>query len=428
MSFRHRLPSSAPKFLVFALVCVVLLVGLAVRIGNISLFSHRHALSAQLADVTGLASGDPVTIAGVRVGQVSGIGVQRGHALVSMSINNSVSLHQSSDIGVRWQNVIGEKGIEIFPGKEGSVLPTAATIPLSHDVSDASVNAFLNSLGPLLSSINPKQANEFVENVSGALEGDTAQINQLIDNGAIVSDTVGALDSQVGQIIGNLNQVLTAIASRSGDLGSLVDNLQTVSASLASKNTLLDSVVGNLSGVASDLAQLIGSNHSTITSTIDNLSAVATDVQNNQKALSDSLSSLGTGLAPYVQISQWGQWFAVQTVYTCLANQTACTYYQPGNAPAGSGPLGSPPLGGGGSTSNASAGGGSGDPSTTASPLSSASKSAASSPLAASSIADDLGAVAGQVAPAPSPTTTPTPAQSQSQTPTQAPAAGTVGS
>jgi phospholipid/cholesterol/gamma-HCH transport system substrate-binding protein len=386
VSIRHRLPSSAPKFLVFALVCLVLLVGLAVRIGNISLFSHRHALSAQLADVTGLASGDPVTIAGVPVGQVSGIGVQRGHALVSMSINNSVRIYRSSDIGVRWQNVIGEKEIEIFPGKQGSVLPTAATLPLSHDVSDASVNAFLNSLGPLLSSINPKQANEFVENVSGALEGDTAEINQLIDNGAVVSDTVGALNTQVGQIIGNLNQVLTAIASRSGDLGSLVDNLQTVSASLASKNTLLDSVVGNLSGVAAD-------------------------VQNNQKALSDSLSSLGAGLAPYVQISQWGQWFAVQTIYTCLANQTACTYYQPGSAPTGSGPLGSPPLGAGGATSGDSAGAGSGATSTTTSPLGSAARSAAASPLAASSIADDLGAVDGQAAPSSTstPTSTPTP-------------------
>jgi phospholipid/cholesterol/gamma-HCH transport system substrate-binding protein len=408
---RHRLPSSAFKFAVFALACLVLLVGLAVKIGNVSLFSHRHPLSAQLADVTGLASGDPVAIAGVPVGQVSSIGVQRGHALITMSINNSVRLQQSSDIGVRWQNVIGEKEIEIFPGKQGPVLPSAATIPLSHDVSDASVNAFLNSLGPLLSSINPKQANEFVENVSGALEGDTAEINQLIDNGAVVSNTVGALDSQVGQIIGNLNEVLTAIASRSGDLGSLVDNLQTVSSSLASKNTLLDSVVGNLSGVASDLAQLIGSNHSTITSTIDNLATVAADVQNNQKSLSASLSSLGAGLAPYIQISQWGQWFAVQTIYTCLANQTACTYYQPGNAPAGSGPLGSPPLGAGGDTSgdNAPAGSGTTGPTTSASPLASAARSAATSPVAASSIESDLGAVAGQLPPTSSTTPPPQP-------------------
>ena len=344
MRLLRHFPASAFKFAVFALVCLVLLVGLAVRIGNISLFTSRHTIDAQLTDVTGLASGDTVNIAGVPVGQVASIGIQRGHAVIGMSINNTVTLRRSTDVGMRWHNVIGQKEVELYPGHDGPILPPGATIPLTHDVTDASIDTFLNSLGPVLSSINPTEANAFVENVSGALEGDTAQINQLINSGASVSSTVQALDTQVGQVIGNLDQVLTALASRSGDIDSLVTNLQTVSSSLASKNTLLDGVVGNLSQVATDLAGLIGDNHNTITSTIDNLQAVAADVQNNQQNLANSLSTLGAGLAPYIQISQWGQWFAVETIYTCLANQTVCPYYQPGNPPAGSGPFGSPPL------------------------------------------------------------------------------------
>ncbi len=389
MRLLHHFPKSAFKFAVFALVCLVLLVGLAVKIGNISLFSSRHTLDAQLSDVTGLATGDDVNIAGVPVGQVSSIGVQHGHALIVMSINDSVTVRRSTDVGMRWHNVIGQKEIELFPGPSGPVLPPGATIPLNHDVTDGSIDTFLNSLGPVLSAINPTQANEFVENVSGALEGDTAQIDQLINSGAAVSNTVEALDTQVGQIIGNLDQVLTALASRSGDIDSLVTNLQTVSSALASKNTLLDDVVGNLSQVATDMANLIGNNHTTITSTIDNLQAVAADVQNNQQNLAASLSTLGEGLAPYIQISQWGQWFAVQTIYTCLANQTACSYYEPGNPPAGSGPLGSPP-----SSSPLSA------PSAGTSTPSAASSTAPASPggLAASSLGLDLQAVSGAAA------------------------------
>jgi phospholipid/cholesterol/gamma-HCH transport system substrate-binding protein len=342
--FWRHFPRSAFKFALFALVCVVLLIGLAVRIGNVSLFSSRHTVNAELSDVTGLAGGDIVNIAGVPIGQVSSIGVQHGHAVIAMSINNTVTLRRSTDVGMRWHNVIGQKEIELYPGKTGAILADGATIPMNHDVTDASINKFLNSLGPLLSSINPTEANAFVENVSGALEGDTAQINQLINSGAAVSTTVQALDSQVGSIIGNLDQVLTALASRSGSIDSLVTNLQTVSSALASKNSLLDSVVGNLSQVATDLAGLIGNNHSTITSTINNLQAVAADIQNNQTNLSKSLGTLGQGLAPYIQISQWGQWFAVETIYTCLAGQTVCPYYQPSNPLPGSGPFGSPPL------------------------------------------------------------------------------------
>jgi phospholipid/cholesterol/gamma-HCH transport system substrate-binding protein len=391
---RH-FPKSAFKFVVFAVVCLVLLAGLAVKIGNISLFSSRHTINAQLTDVTGLASGDSVNIAGVPVGQVSSIGVQHGHALISLSINNTVSLSRSTDVGMRWHNVIGQKEIELFPGHGGPMLSPGATIPLNHDVTDASIDTFLNSLGPLLSSINPKEANAFVENVSGALEGDTAQINQLINSGATVSSTVQALDSQVGQIIGNLNQVLTALASRSGDIDSLVTNLQTVSSALASKNSLLDDVVGNLSLVATDLAGLIGNNHSTITSTIDNLQTVAADVQNNQQNLANSLSTLGAGLAPYIQISQWGQWFAVETVYTCLASQSVCPYYQPGNPPAGSGPLGSPPAAN--PLSGATAPAASNNSGSSASSESPSGSASSAGPLAVSSLGENLQAVSGAI-------------------------------
>jgi phospholipid/cholesterol/gamma-HCH transport system substrate-binding protein len=344
MKFLRHFPPSAWKFAVFAVVCLVLLVALAVRIGNVSLFSSRHGISAEMNDVTGLTTGDGVDIAGVQVGQVSSITLQRGHALVGLDLNNDVTLRQGTDVGLRWHNVIGQKEVYLFPGRNGPTLKPGATLPLTHDVSDASVNAFLNSFGPFLSAINPKQANEFVENVSGALEGDTAEINQLINNGATVSKTVGDLDTQVGVVIDSLDQVLTALASRSGDLGSLVDNLQTVAQSLASHNQVLDSVVTNLGQVAGDLASLVGNNRSNLDSTINNLQAVAQDVAGHQQDLAQSLSTLGAGLTPYIQISSYGQWFQIQTVYTCLAGESACVYFQPTNAPSGSGPLGGLPL------------------------------------------------------------------------------------
>ena len=343
MKFFRHFPSSAWKFAVFAVVCLVLLVALAVRIGNISLFSSRHGLSAEMNDVTGLTTGDAVDIAGVQVGQVASITLQRGHALVGLDLNNNVSVRQGTDVGLRWHNVIGQKEVYLFPGRDGSTLKPGATIPLTHDVSDASVNAFLNSFGPFLSAINPKEANAFVENVSGALEGDTAEINQLINNGATVAKTVGDLDSQVGVVIDSLDQVLTAIASRSGDLGSLVDNLQTVAQSLASHNDVLDSVVTNLGQVAGDLASLVGTNRSTLDSTVNNLQAVAQDVAGRQQDLAQSLATLGAGLTPYIQISSYGQWFQIQTVYTCLAGESACSYFQPTNAPTGAGALGGLP-------------------------------------------------------------------------------------
>jgi len=382
----RRLPRSLPKFALFAAACLLLLGALAVKLGNISLSGSRSGYQAQLNDVTGLTTGEAVDVAGVPVGQVTAIALRRGHAVVTLDVNSTVTLRSGTDVGLRWKNVIGQKVLYLYPSRTGNMLAPGATIPLSHDVSDASVDALLNSLGPFLQSINPQEANTFVENVSGALEKDTAEVDQLIDNGATVARTVGNLNAEVGTVIDSLDRVLTAIASRGGDLTTLVSNLQSVAQSLATHNSVLEDVVNNLSSVSSDLANLVTSNRSNLDGSIADLNAVTATLAQNQQELAHGLSTLGEGLAPYTEISSWGQWFQIQTVYTCLANETTCTYYEPTNAPSGSGVAGGLPSG------------------TTSTPAPSVSAPSSTpsrfGPLAQSSIPQILGAVGGSAPPA----------------------------
>ncbi len=337
---RSRHLGTALRFGAFVVVCLVLLVALAQRIGNLSLFSHRVTYEAQLSDATGLQPSDSVKIAGVTVGQVTAIGVQRGHALVTFAVNSGVHLRTSTKAGLRWHNVLGQQYLYLYPGATGTALRPGGVIPLANDVASASVGALLNALGPFLSAVNPQQANTFLRSVVAALDGNEAKVNSLIADAATVSQTVGSLDSQVGQVIGDLDQVLTALAHRSGDIGTLLSNLQSVAQTLASHNALLDSVVTNLASVTGEFAGLVRSNQGTLQSSIADLQSVTSVVQAHEAALSQGLSTLGSGLAPYAEISAFGQWFQIQTVYTCMAGETSCTYINPSNPPAGSAPGG----------------------------------------------------------------------------------------
>jgi phospholipid/cholesterol/gamma-HCH transport system substrate-binding protein len=336
------------RFLVFALVCLVLLAGLAVRIGNLSLFTHRTGYQALLTDATGLESADDVKIAGVTVGQVTGISVRHGQALVSFAVDDSVHLRTSTKVGLEWHNVLGQQFLYLYPGAAGGELPPGATLPASQDVAGADVGALLDALGPFLSAISPQQANTFVESVLAALQGNESQVDQLIDDSATVSSTVGSLDDQVGQVIDNLDQVLTALAQRSSDVGTLLDNLQSVSQTLADHNDLLDSVVANLSTVTGEFAGLVQANQGDLQQSIGNLQSVTAEVQAHEQSLATGLTTLGSGLDPYTEISSYGQWFQVQTVYTCLAAETVCTYDNAADPPAGSAPGGVVPPGLGG--------------------------------------------------------------------------------
>jgi phospholipid/cholesterol/gamma-HCH transport system substrate-binding protein len=337
---------TAFKVLVFAAVCLLLLAALAARIGNITFFSHRVSYSAQLTDATGLSPSDDVKIAGVTVGQVTSVTLQRAHALVTFAVNGNVHIRSGSQVGLQWHNVIGQKFLYIYPSTSGRILAPGSTIPLSQSEPEADFGALLNSLGPLLGSLHPQQANEIVEAFAQTLQGNETQVGQLISNAASVSQTVGSVDTQVGQLVDDLDQVMTALAQRSGDLGQVISNLQSVSSALASRNDLLDQTVGNLGKVSGEVAALESDTHSSLSSAIADLQSVSQMIQSRESELSQGLSTSGEGLAAYQEISSYGQWFQIQVVYACLANESVCNYYQGSSPPSGTGPFGSPPLSG----------------------------------------------------------------------------------
>ena len=328
---------TALKLAVFAVICLILLAVLAEKLGHLSFFSHRTGYEAQLADVTGLTTGNAVKIAGVTVGRVTSIRVQRGHALVGFTVTTGVRVPRSTRVGLEWHNALGQQYLYLYPGTHGPSMPAGSTIPLSHDVSSASVGKLLSSLGPFLAAINPQQANAFIEAIAAALQGNASKVNDLLNSSASLAQALGSMNAQVGAVIDNFDQVLTALAARDSSISGVIANLSTLSASLASRNSLLDGVVANLSKAAGELAALEVANRSNLNGAATNLEVVASTLARHQAALGKDLGTLGEGLAPYTEISSWGQWFQIQTVYTCLADEVSCSYYQATNAPSSGG-------------------------------------------------------------------------------------------
>jgi len=325
------------KFLVFSALCVALAIALVVRIGNVQLFSSNATYSAQLSDASGLIPGDNVKISGVTVGRVQSVSVQRGHALVSFDVQPNVHLRSTTGVGLQWLDVIGQKVLYLYPGSSGRLLKPGATIPLTNSVSDASVGALLNSLGPFLQALDPHEGNAFLTAVAGALNGNNAEVHSLIGHAATVAGAVGSVSGQLGSVIDDMDAVLSAIASHQNDVARLTDNLAALSQSLSQHNGLLDTTVGNLGTVEHELANLLSTNSQNFDTIIASLKSVALNLVQHRKTLGIALHTFPAGLAPYQQISSFGQWFQIDPVFTCEADEASCSYQQPTNQPGSSG-------------------------------------------------------------------------------------------
>lgn len=108
---------------IFVLVGVVCLGYLAIRLGKLELLGNTgYTVYADFASVAGLKIGDPVEIAGVKVGKVETIGLNDDRARLVLRIDNSVKLQEDVIASVRARGLIGDKFVLISPGASDKIL------------------------------------------------------------------------------------------------------------------------------------------------------------------------------------------------------------------------------------------------------------------------------------------------------------------
>lgn len=324
-SLRGRTGRQLIKLAVYSVVCLAVLAGLVARIGNVDFFADDTAYAATMPDVTGLQVNDAVKVAGVDVGKVTGLSIEKGRAVVRFSIDPDVKLTTQTRVGIRWRNVLGQKYLYLYPGTEGRRLASGERLPASAAVGSADVGAFLNSIGPILQAIDPAKANAFIRAFNEALEGNEDKIRGLLGDTASIASDLGSSDVQISSLIGHLDTVVTGLSDRDADLQLVISRFEQMAGGLADNNQDLQLLVERFAAVQTKLDQLVTDNRGNIDATIEDLATIAQVLGKHRDDLDEALATMPEGLAVYDKISSYGQWFQIRTKITCLANQKTCT-------------------------------------------------------------------------------------------------------
>jgi phospholipid/cholesterol/gamma-HCH transport system substrate-binding protein len=108
---------------IFVLVGIACLAYLAVRLGKLEVLGDSGYLAyADFPSVAGLKVGDPVEIAGVKVGRVESVGLAEDRARLTLRINDHVQLQEDCIASVRSRGLIGDKFVLITPGASEKII------------------------------------------------------------------------------------------------------------------------------------------------------------------------------------------------------------------------------------------------------------------------------------------------------------------
>src|ERR1051325_5104888 len=112
----------------FVLLGVACLGYLAIKLGKLEVFGATgYTVIADFPSVAGLKVGDPVEVAGVRVGRVESLGLSEDdRARLTLRLNEGMKLQEDAIASVRARGLIGDKFVLITPGASEKIIPPGA--------------------------------------------------------------------------------------------------------------------------------------------------------------------------------------------------------------------------------------------------------------------------------------------------------------
>lgn len=221
-------------------------------------FERATGYAAVFTDVTGLAPRNFVRIAGVEVGQVDKLSLNEdGTVRVQFTADKSVVLTEGTRAAIRWDNVIGGRYLALEEGAGGTnLLRPGDVIPVAQTAPALDLDALIQGFRPLFHALDPEQVNVITSQLVGAFQGQAPTVGSLLDQTAMLTDTLADRDVLIGQVVTNLNTVLGSLGDNSDQFAKAVDSLSDLVHGLAERKDDISRGIRYANAATASIGQL----------------------------------------------------------------------------------------------------------------------------------------------------------------------------
>jgi phospholipid/cholesterol/gamma-HCH transport system substrate-binding protein len=297
------------KLCAFAVLTVFLTAGLAQTLGAFGASGTTYR--ARFTDVAGVLVGDEVRIAGVKVGEVSGIRlVERDKAELSFTVDKSIPLATTTRAKIRYRNLVGQRYLALFEGAStGERLRANGLIPLTQTAPALDLTVVFNGFRPLFTGLSPQDVNNFAFEIIKVLQGEGGTVNHLLDRTASLTNTLAERDQLIGRVITNLNDVLGTLDQRDKQLSETVKQLQLFVSGLAQDRVAIGEAIAHIGDLAQVTTGLLQEARPSLAADITALDSLMGTLQANTSTIESTLATAPGRLEALTRTASYGSWF-----------------------------------------------------------------------------------------------------------------------
>ncbi|WP_029433480.1 MCE family protein [Blastococcus sp. URHD0036] len=327
------------KLAVFALVTILASYVLIATITNAG-YGEQLTYRAQFTDVAGLVEGDEVRIAGVRVGQVTEIGLAEGRetpvAEIGLEVDADVPLPAGVQATIRYRNLVGQRYVALAEGdgSGGDTLDEGDTIPLAQTKPALDLTTLFGGFQPLFQALSPTDVNRLSFEIIQVFQGEAGTVESLLGHVGSLSTSLADRDAVIGSLIDNLTTVMGTVAARDEQLSSLVVSLQQFVTGLADDREAIFDSLQTIDTLASTTTGFLEDARAPLAADIQGLGDLAGNLADTGDVVEDFLQLAPTKIDLITRTAVNGSWF---NFYVCAASGSVVLPGQtePATIPAG---------------------------------------------------------------------------------------------
>ncbi|TQL66817.1 phospholipid/cholesterol/gamma-HCH transport system substrate-binding protein [Nocardioides albertanoniae] len=277
---------------------VLALVGIAAM--SLTFFATFHAddlpivgggrtYQAYFAEAGGIRAGDEARVAGVKVGEVTGIELSKDKVLVSFRAKD-VSLGGQTTASIKVKTLLGRKFLALDPGGSGRL---SDPIPLSRTTTPYDVNAAFSDLSTTVDEIDMDQVEESMDALSTTFKDTPEDVRGMVSGLTRLSRTVSSRDQELAELMRTTSKVTGTLADRNDEIGLLIEDGDKLLDELAARRESIHQMLTHTDDLAKQVKGLIADNQKRLRPALEKLDQVAKVLQRNQDHLDKALSQIG---------------------------------------------------------------------------------------------------------------------------------------
>ncbi|MCH9721708.1 MAG: MCE family protein [Actinomycetia bacterium] len=177
-------------------------------------------ISADFLQAAALLPGNPVTVAGIPVGTVTGLKLNGDHVTVDMRVQNTIDLGKDSRAVIMITTILGSRYLALYPGGGGPLENN--TIDLNHTEVPYDLQQALQDVAVNYGDVNTDNLATAIEVLGKQIEGLPPLIPKAMDNLRKLSTVMADRREQFGSMLTTMDLVTTTLRRQQTSIGSMV--------------------------------------------------------------------------------------------------------------------------------------------------------------------------------------------------------------